>query len=64
MAQNIVERIFGVLKHHFRILLLLPEYNLMVQAYIPSALCVIHNFICHHDPGEGDLPQIPLLMSG
>ena len=62
MARNIVERIFGVLKCRFCILLLLPEYNLMVQACIPSALCAIHNFIRHHDPGEGDLPQIPLLM--
>ena len=23
-----------------------------VQARIPSALCALHNFICHHDSGE------------
>jgi len=27
-----------------------------IQAQIPAALCAIHNFICTHDPREGDLP--------
>jgi hypothetical protein len=55
MARNVIERIFGVLKHRFRILILSPRYNLQVQAQIPAALCTIHNFICYHDPGEGPL---------
>ena len=64
MARNVVKRIFGVLKRRFRILLLPPEYDLKVQARIPSALCAIHNFIRHHDPSEEDLPEVPPLMGG
>jgi len=51
-ARNVIERIFGVLKRRFRILLLAPEYSLQIQARIPAALCAIHNFICIHDPAE------------
>lgn len=57
MARNVIERVFGVLKHRFRILILSPRYNLQVQAQIPAALCTIHNFIRHHDPDEGPLPD-------
>jgi hypothetical protein len=49
-ARNVIERIFGVLKRCFRVLLLTPEYSLEIQARIPAALCAIHNFICIHDP--------------
>jgi hypothetical protein len=55
-ARNVVERIFGVLKQRFRILLLSPEYSMAIQARIPSALCAIHNFIRLHDSNEGPLP--------
>src|ERR1700729_427961 len=48
-ARNVIERIFGVLKRRFRILLIAPEYNLEIQARIPAALCTIHNFIRTHD---------------
>ena len=48
-ARNIIERIFGVLKRRFRILLIAPEYGLDIQAQIPSALCAIHNFNRKHD---------------
>ena len=41
-----------MLKKHFRILRLAPEYSLEVQARIPAALCAIHNFIRIHDPAE------------
>ena len=51
-ARNVIERIFGVLKRRFRILLLAPEYNLDIQARIPAALCAIHNFIGIHNPDE------------
>ena len=44
-----------MLKRHFRILLLAPEYDLNIQARIPTALCAIHNFIRKHDPNEGEL---------
>jgi hypothetical protein len=53
-ARNVIERIFGVLKRRFRILLLGPEYQYSVQAQIPAALCAIHNFIRIHNPGEED----------
>jgi hypothetical protein len=62
-ARNVIERIFGVLKRRFRILLLAPEYNLDIQARIPTALCAIHNFIRTHDAegeslsGTGDGPH-------
>lgn len=48
--RNVIERIFGVLKGRFRILLLATRYSLDIQVRIPSALCAIHNFIRHHDP--------------
>jgi len=57
MARNVIERVFGVLKHRFRILVLAPKYNLHVQARIPAALCTIHNFIRLHDAEEGPLPD-------
>jgi hypothetical protein len=53
-ARNIIERIFGVLKRRFRILLIGPEYSVEVQAKIPAALCAIHNFIRLHDDQELD----------
>jgi hypothetical protein len=51
-ARNIIERIFGVLKRRYRILLLAPEYSMHIQARIPAALCALHNFISIHDPTE------------
>ena len=53
-ARNMIERIFGVLKRHFRILLTAPEYSLEIQAWIPAALCAIHNFIRTHDTDDTD----------
>lgn len=52
-----IERIFGVLKHRFRILLLSPEYPMTIQARIPAALCAIHNFISTHNPDDNVLPD-------
>ena len=54
-ARNVIERIFGVLKRRFRILVIPPEYSYKVQAQIPSALCAIHNFIRIHDSQEGEI---------
>ena len=56
-ARNVVERIFGVLKRQFRILLICPEYDPKIQARIVSALCATHNFICIHNPKEGELAE-------
>jgi DDE superfamily endonuclease len=51
-ARNVIERIFGVLKRRYRILLVAPAYSLDIQARIPAALCAIHNFIRIHDPAD------------
>ena len=51
-ARNVIERIFGVLKRRFRILQLPPEYDISIQALIPSALAALHNFIREYDPEE------------
>ena len=29
-----------------------PEYSMSIQAWIPAALCAIHNFISIHDSAE------------
>jgi hypothetical protein len=50
--RNVVERIFGVIKRRFCILLIPPEYTMKVQARIPPALCALHNFIRRYDPDE------------
>ncbi|KIK12790.1 hypothetical protein PISMIDRAFT_120244, partial [Pisolithus microcarpus 441] len=44
-AQNVVKHIFGVIKHHFRILLLPLEYPIKIQALIPVVLCIVYNII-------------------
>ena len=53
-ACNVIKHIFGVLKHKFWILLIDPEYSLEIQAHIPAVLAAVHNFICHHEPGEDE----------
>jgi hypothetical protein len=50
--RNVIERIFGVLKRRFRILLVAPAFNLSVQSRIPVALSALHNFIREHDTEE------------
>jgi hypothetical protein len=51
-ARNVIERIFGIIKARFKILILPPSYSMKVQAQIPPAVCSIHNFIRVHDPQE------------
>ena len=55
LLRNHIERIFGLFKRHFKVLLVAQEYNLKTQAQLIPALAVIHNFIRIHDPG--DLPE-------
>jgi hypothetical protein len=50
MARNVVERIFGVLKRRFRILIVPPELDMHWQARLPAALAAIHNFIQDCNP--------------
>ncbi|KAJ8586024.1 hypothetical protein M405DRAFT_744277, partial [Rhizopogon salebrosus TDB-379] len=52
MLRNVVECTFGVVKHHFHILLLPPEYSMEIQACIPPAFCLVHNVIQVHDPND------------
>ncbi len=37
-ARNVIERIIGILKRRFRILIMPPEYSLKIQSRIPPAL--------------------------
>jgi hypothetical protein len=55
-ARNVIERIFGVLKQRFRILLLPPHYPLDFQPRIPTALCALQNFIQEINRDEGEIP--------
>jgi hypothetical protein len=48
-VRNVIERIFGVVKRRFRLLVVAPEYNLATQAKMVPAICVLHNFIRIHD---------------
>ena len=51
-AQNVIERVFGVIKQHFKILIIPPEYSLDIQARVFPALAAIHNYILEKDPVE------------
>jgi hypothetical protein len=51
-ARNVIEQIFGILKQHFRILQLPPQYDMSIQSLIPPTLAAIHNFIRQYDPGD------------
>jgi hypothetical protein len=53
-ARNVVERVFGVIKHRWTILTRPPHYDMNVQAKIPSALVALHNFILEHDEADLD----------
>ena len=48
-ARNVIERIFGVIKRRFRILLLAAEYSIDIQSRIPVTLCVIHNIVSSYN---------------
>ena len=57
-ARNAVERIFGVIKRRFRILVIPCEFSMVVQARVLPALAAIHNFIRLHDAEEiNDFPK-------
>ncbi|KAF7372562.1 putative nuclease HARBI1 [Mycena venus] len=52
--RNVVKRIFGVIKGRWQILMRPPEYDMDIQARVPSALAAVHNFILKHDSIEWD----------
>jgi hypothetical protein len=57
-ARNIIERIFGVIKKRWRILIMPPGYDMKIQARIPAALAALHNFIIEHDPDDHVDPEV------
>src|SRR6266571_2412097 len=50
--RNHVERIFGLFKRHFQVLMQVLEYSLDMQARLVPALAVLHNFVCIHNPTD------------
>ena len=56
-AQNVIEHIFGVLKHCYRVLQLPLEYSLEIQSRLPASLAAVHNFILIHTPADSDAPD-------
>nr|GAT44780.1 predicted protein [Mycena chlorophos] len=57
-ARNVIERIFGVIKKRWRVLVIPPSYRMSIQARIPPALAALHNFILQHDPEDRVDPTI------
>jgi hypothetical protein len=51
-ARYIIERIFGIMKNWFTILVVAPHYSMDVQARFAPALAAIHNFLWLYDPDE------------
>jgi hypothetical protein len=46
--RNVIERIFGVLKKRFPILVVMPSYSFLDQIKLVKSAVLIHNFIrCH-----------------
>ena len=64
MAHNVVERIFGILKRRFSLMVASPEYSENKQAKFVSVLCVLHNFISVYDQDFMDVPSAQQLPSG
>jgi hypothetical protein len=53
--RNVIERIFGVLKKRFRVLLVAQEYPFATQTQIISAVALLHNFIIMNDPDKNSI---------
>ena len=50
--RNIIEHIFSIMKRRWRLLQFPAKYDMGIQAHIPAALCMLHNFMCRYDPNE------------
>jgi hypothetical protein len=50
--RNVIERIFGICKRRFRLMVAAPEYDIHTQSKIPYAMAALHNFIRIHDPDD------------
>lgn len=53
-VQNVVERVFGILKKKWGILTCPPQFLMSIQARVPPAMCALHNFILAHNPDDVD----------
>jgi DDE superfamily endonuclease len=56
--RNVIERIFGVLKKRFKVLLVAQEYSFVTQTQLISAVAFLHNFIISNDPDEISIDDI------
>ena len=50
--RNVIERIFGVIKRRFKVLVIAQEYSPEVQSRLICGLAVLHNFIRIYDPAD------------
>ncbi|KAE8252964.1 hypothetical protein A4X06_0g1800 [Tilletia controversa] len=50
--RSVIERIFGIMKERFKVLVLGSDFPLKVQVSIFPALAVVHNFIRTVDPDD------------
>ncbi|KAH9013585.1 hypothetical protein EDB84DRAFT_1261993, partial [Lactarius hengduanensis] len=50
--RNVIERIFGVIKRRFKVLVIAQEYSFAMQSKLISGLAMLHNFIRVYDPGD------------
>ena len=50
--RNVIERIFGVVKRRFKVLVIAQEYSPEIQSRLICALAVLHNFIRVYDPSD------------
>lgn len=48
--RNVIERIFGVVKHRFQVLTSRPEIGYRQQALTVAAAGALHNFVRIHEP--------------
>ena len=48
----VIERSFGVLKAHFPILNLMPNFKRSRQRYVIVACCALYNFMCKNSLGD------------
>jgi hypothetical protein len=70
IIRNVIERIFGVVKRHFKVLVVAQEYSLDRQSQLISALSVLHNFILANNPNDtpchgsdGKVPDLAVMTT-
>jgi hypothetical protein len=56
--RNAIERIFGILKKRFPVLVASMQYPYQFQVSLVIALCVVHNFIRRHGGAEDYFNQM------